>query len=191
MALYELEEMKASCVAAGRAPETLYKTGFTLGCVLRPGEDAGSPRARAQAGPLAVVLFHGVIEGTIKGADAAARSCRPRQRSTAGSTRRYEPADARYLRLHTGHLMFVRPEEERFLSAELIRMSTFTAERDELVERVRHAARRGLPAARRPARPRPRGRHGRLDGGLQPRLSAGRPPPGAASTGIPSVGVGW
>src|SRR5262249_8205813 len=67
MALYELEEMKASCAAAGRAPETLYKTGFTLGCVLRPGEDAGSPRARAQAGPLAVVLFHGVIEGTIKG----------------------------------------------------------------------------------------------------------------------------
>jgi hypothetical protein len=28
--------------------------------------------------------------------------------------------------------MFVRPEEERFLSEELIRMSTFTAGRDEL-----------------------------------------------------------
>jgi CTP synthase (UTP-ammonia lyase) len=33
--------------------------------------------------------------------------------------------------------MFVRPEEERFLSEELIRMSTFTAGRDELVDRVR------------------------------------------------------
>jgi 5,10-methylenetetrahydromethanopterin reductase len=49
----------------------------------------------------------------------------------------YEPPDARYLHLHTGHLMWVRPEEERFLSAELIRTSTFTAERDELVDRVR------------------------------------------------------
>src|SRR5262249_55548873 len=45
--------------------------------------------------------------------------------------------DGRYLRLHTGHLMFVRPEEERFLSEELIRLSTFTAGRDELVDRVR------------------------------------------------------
>jgi len=136
MALHELEEMKAACAAAGRAPETLYKTGFTLGCVLRPGEDAGSPRARAQAGPLAVVLFHGVIEGTIKGSILPAEL-----QAAAGEYRRlyetFDPPDARYLRLHTGHLMFVRPEEERFLSADLIRMATFTAERDELVDRVR------------------------------------------------------
>jgi 5,10-methylenetetrahydromethanopterin reductase len=136
MALYELEEMKASCAAAGRAPETLYKTGFTLGCVLRPGEDAGSPRARAQAGPLAVVLFHGVIEGRIKGTILPAEL-----QAAAEEYRRlyetFDPPDARYLRLHTGHLMFVRPEEERFLSDELIRLSTFTAGRDELVDRVR------------------------------------------------------
>ena len=89
-----------------------------------------------EAGPLAVVLFHGVIEGTIKGAVLPAEL-----QAAAEEYRRlyetFEPADARYLRLHTGHLMFVRPEEERFLSAELIRMSAFTAERDELVARVR------------------------------------------------------
>ncbi len=136
MALYELEEMKATCQAVGRAPERLYKTGFTLGCVLCPGEDANSPRARAQAGPLAVVLFHGVIEGTIKSAILP-----PALQAAADEYRKlhatYEPPDARYLRLHTGHLMFVRPEEERFLSDELIRMSTFTAGRDELVDRAR------------------------------------------------------
>jgi 5,10-methylenetetrahydromethanopterin reductase len=136
MALYELGEMKTACAAAGRAPETLYKTGFTVGCVLRPGESADSPRARAQAGPLALVLFHGAIEGAIKGAllppplQAAMDEYR-----TLHAT--YEPPDARYLRLHTGHLMFARPEEERFLSAELIRMATFTAGRDELIDRVR------------------------------------------------------
>jgi 5,10-methylenetetrahydromethanopterin reductase len=93
----------------------------------------GLPRARAQwplAGPV-----HGVTR-TIKGAVLPAEL-----QAAAEEYRRlyetFEPADARYLRLHTGHLMFVRPEEERFLSAELIRMSTFTAERDELVERVR------------------------------------------------------
>jgi alkanesulfonate monooxygenase SsuD/methylene tetrahydromethanopterin reductase-like flavin-dependent oxidoreductase (luciferase family) len=136
VALHELEEMKTACRAAGRAPESLYKTGFTLGCVLRPGEDPNGPRARAQAGPLAVVLFHGIMEGRI-----SADLLPPQLQAAAAEYRKvyetYEPPDARYLHLHTGHLMWVRPEEERFLSAELIRMSTFTAERDELVDRVR------------------------------------------------------
>jgi 5,10-methylenetetrahydromethanopterin reductase len=136
MALHDLEAMRAACAAVGRAPETLYKTGFTLGCVLGGGEAADSPRARAQAGPLAVVLFHGVVAGTIKRAILP-----PALQAAADEYQRlydtYDPPDARYLRLHTGHLMRVRPEEERFLSDELIRLSTFTAGRDELVDRVR------------------------------------------------------
>ena len=59
------------------------------------------------------------------------------QISSMGDYESYEPADARYLRLHTGHLMWVRPEEEPFLSGDLIRLSTFTGTRDELVDRVR------------------------------------------------------
>src|SRR5882672_615379 len=34
--LHEIAEMQAACLAAGRAPETLYTTAFTLGCVLAP-----------------------------------------------------------------------------------------------------------------------------------------------------------
>src|SRR3989475_6236520 len=64
-ALHEVEEMAAACRAAGRAPDGLYKTGFTLGCVLREGEDAGSRRARAQAGPLVPVMFHAFLERTV------------------------------------------------------------------------------------------------------------------------------
>src|SRR5438552_1569261 len=64
-ALHEVEEMGAACRAAGRTPASLYKTGFTLGCVLREGEDAASPRARAQAGPLVPVMFHAFLERTV------------------------------------------------------------------------------------------------------------------------------
>src|SRR5256886_6077254 len=64
-ALHEVAEIAAACRAAGRAPERLYKTGFTLGCVLRDGEDAASPRARAQAGPLVPVMFHAFLERTV------------------------------------------------------------------------------------------------------------------------------
>jgi 5,10-methylenetetrahydromethanopterin reductase len=40
--------------------------------------------------------------------------------------RRFEPANARYLQNHRGHLLFVRPEERPFVTAGLIRRTTFT-----------------------------------------------------------------
>ncbi|MFT5510294.1 MAG: 5,10-methylenetetrahydromethanopterin reductase [Hyphomicrobiaceae bacterium] len=49
---------------------------------------------------------------------------------------RYEPADARYLMNHRGHLMFVKPEERDFVTAELIRDTSFTATEAELKQRV-------------------------------------------------------
>src|SRR2546430_3337977 len=64
-ALHEVEEMGAACRAAGRTPASLYKTGFTLGCVLRDGEDAASPRARAQAGPPVPGLVPALLERTV------------------------------------------------------------------------------------------------------------------------------
>jgi 5,10-methylenetetrahydromethanopterin reductase len=136
MATYEVGAIADTCRAAGRDPATLYKTGFTLGCVLRPGEDATSARVRAQAGPLVAVLFHGLIEGTIKESrlspDVQAALAEYRKVHAA-----YEPADARYLRLHAGHLMRIRPEEERFVTPDLIQGATFTAEPEALRDRIR------------------------------------------------------
>jgi 5,10-methylenetetrahydromethanopterin reductase len=135
MALYEIGAMDDACRAAGRKPETLYKTAFTLGCVLRDGEEAGSARARAQAGPLVTVLFHALVEDSIKASrlppDLEAAFAEYRNVHAA-----YEPADARYLQLHTGHLMWVRPEEERFVTPELIRSGTFTGTAPELRDRI-------------------------------------------------------
>ena len=142
MAVHEVDAIMASCDGVGRKRDSLYKTGFTLGCVLHDGEDAGSARARAQAGPLAAVLFHGLIEGTIEPALLP-----PELQAALADYRRvyetYEPTDARYLQLHRGHLMWVRPEEERFVTPELIRMATFTGTRDELRDRVRALAAAG------------------------------------------------
>jgi 5,10-methylenetetrahydromethanopterin reductase len=48
----------------------------------------------------------------------------------------YEPPDARYLTNHRGHFVFVKPEERKFVTAQLIRRSTFTATEQALKERV-------------------------------------------------------
>src|SRR5262249_36212974 len=52
------------------------------------------------------------------------------------TARRFEPPDARYLMNHRGHLVFVKPEERRFVTATLIRETTFTATEGVLKERV-------------------------------------------------------
>ena len=95
------------------------------------GEPADSPRAKAQAGP--------------RGGD---RAFMPTRRPTSSARlfpvppplqarfdayrevyRKYQPADARYLQNHRGHLMFLRPEEQEFITAPVIRGLTFTGTR--------------------------------------------------------------
>jgi 5,10-methylenetetrahydromethanopterin reductase len=50
--------------------------------------------------------------------------------------RGFEPKDAPYLQNHRGHLMFVKPEEKRFVTAELIRSTSFTASEAEIKQRI-------------------------------------------------------
>jgi alkanesulfonate monooxygenase SsuD/methylene tetrahydromethanopterin reductase-like flavin-dependent oxidoreductase (luciferase family) len=128
-------EMAEACRAAGRDPASLYKTACVMGCVLAEGEGSDSPRARAQAGPFALTFFHSIMDGSL-------RLRIPSSLATAVAEYRavyeaYEPADARYLQLHRGHFMFPRPDEQRFLTAELLRDLTFTATAGELRERIR------------------------------------------------------
>ena len=49
LAVLAAQEMSSACRDVGRNPDTLYKTAFTLGCVLADSEPADGPRARAQA----------------------------------------------------------------------------------------------------------------------------------------------
>jgi hypothetical protein len=130
--------MEDSCRAVGRDPATLYKTAFTMGCVLASGEPADGPRARAQAGPLALSFFHGVMDGSLRARVPEALA--PAVAEYRRLYESFEPTHARYLTLHKGHFIRPRPEEERFLTAALVRDLTSTGTADELVERVRGLA---------------------------------------------------
>ena len=50
--------------------------------------------------------------------------------------RHFEPEDAPYLQNHRGHLLFVKPEERPFVTANLIRQTTFTAPEAVLRDRI-------------------------------------------------------
>jgi 5,10-methylenetetrahydromethanopterin reductase len=134
-----VEAMRAAWQAAGVDPGSRIATAFTGGCVLKNGEACDSPRARAQAGPHAMVALHNLVEAAEfgnmgRGVPPALAPLLERYREIY---LKYEPADARYLSNHRGHLMFLRPEEHEVCTADLIRTVTFTDTKAALQDHIR------------------------------------------------------
>jgi 5,10-methylenetetrahydromethanopterin reductase len=141
-----LDEMRAAWRAAGREQQTLAAVVLTGGAILEDGEPADSPRAVAQAGPRAAMLLHRAVDEALLGLPTSAPVPRGIAAAVTGYievARRFEPSDAPYLMNHRGHLMFVKPEERPFVTAELIRLTTFTATEKELKERIAALAEAG------------------------------------------------
>lgn len=147
-------EMNGLYRAVGRDPTTYRKTFFIWGSVLREGEAYDSPRVKAESGPFAVQVLHAMMEAQDRGAAAGIGSDEGNDDSAGSPASRlaaeyrqlydsYEPSDARYLALHRGHLLFVRPDEERFVTGELIRATTVTGTAPELRDRIRRLAAAG------------------------------------------------
>ncbi len=131
--------MRDSWAKAGNEPADLSAVAFALGCVLQPGEAADSDRAMAQAGPRAAVLLHRAADEALAGLPNTSPVPPELVDPVAGYValaKTFEPADARYLANHRGHLMAVKPIERPFVTAEMIRRTTFTATEAELRDRI-------------------------------------------------------
>jgi hypothetical protein len=76
----------------------------------------------ALAGFLNTTLVPPAVADTVAGYVAIARNFRPQ--------------GAHYLENHRGHLMFVKPEERPFITADLIRLTTITATQNEIKDRI-------------------------------------------------------
>jgi len=138
-ALAQLANVQTTWQSAGRAPSDLYATAWTCGCVLAEGETADSERAVAQAGPRAAVALHRAADEDLEGWQNTSpwpSELEAEMRGYIDVARGFAPPDARYLTNHRGHFVFVKPEERRFVTAELIRRFTFTATERDLKQRV-------------------------------------------------------
>ncbi len=133
-----LGAMRAIWTQAGRSADTLNAVAWAGGAVLEPGEKADSPRAIAQAGPRAATLLHRAADAALGGYPAAPLPAEFAD-AVAGyveMARLYGPQGAHYLENHRGHLMFVRDDERKFLSSDLIKAATWTATAPELIQRI-------------------------------------------------------
>ena len=135
----DLADMQAAWQKHGHNSKGLYSVVGTGGCVLDEGEAADSPRARKQAGPYAAIAFHNLVEQDQFGSIFPVGPHFPFQAQLDAYRKvyeKYEPADARYLSNHRGHLMFTRPEETH-ITGDVIRGLSLTGTRAELIERLR------------------------------------------------------
>jgi alkanesulfonate monooxygenase SsuD/methylene tetrahydromethanopterin reductase-like flavin-dependent oxidoreductase (luciferase family) len=134
-----LREMRSRREAAGHSPDALDAVVLTGGAILEEGEPADSPRAIAQAGPRAAMLLHRAADQALAGFPNTTPVPPSIADTVAGYVelaRQFRPQGAHYLENHRGHLMFVKPAERPFVTAELIRLTTFTAPEKELKDRI-------------------------------------------------------
>lgn len=139
VAIQALGAMQQAWKDAGHELGDLSATVFAVGCVLAEGEPCVSERAMAQAGPRAAVALHRAADEALAGLPNASGIPAAAAKAIQGYVelaRTFEPADAPYLTNHRGHLMFLKPEERPFVTAELIRDTTFTATEAELKRRI-------------------------------------------------------
>src|SRR6476469_2132833 len=133
----EVEAMRDAWSKAGHATGDLQATAFALGCVLKDGEPADSERAMAQAGPRAAVMLHRAADERLAGLKpGVAMLSTPEIEGYVELARGFRPEDARYLENHRGHLMFVKPEEKKFVTAKMIAETSFTATEAEIKTRI-------------------------------------------------------
>jgi 5,10-methylenetetrahydromethanopterin reductase len=134
-----MQAMRKSWQDAGQDTADLTAVAFALGCVLAPGEALDSPRAMAQAGPRAAVLLHRAADEALSGlpnTSAIPPSVAEPVAAYVEMAKGFEPADARYLENHRGHLMAVKERERPFVTAEMIRRTTFTGTEPDLLDRI-------------------------------------------------------
>jgi 5,10-methylenetetrahydromethanopterin reductase len=140
-----LAVVEKGAAKAGRTVEGLPTVALTTGCVLRPGESVTSPRVIERVGPLAVVALHALWERSAVAADLPA----PLQEIYGRYDKEYvarmkTPADRRYLEVHEGHLIYLKPGEERYVNEALIRGFSLTGTGEEVIARLKALEAAGL-----------------------------------------------
>ncbi len=142
-----LQEMQTAWKLAGRSSDDLQAVAWIGGAVLEEGEPVDGPRGMALAGPRAAMLLHRAADTVLAG-HPAPQAMRPEFAASAEAyvahARSFAPANAYYLTNHRGHLMFVRPDERPFITAEMIRGTSFIGTAADLIRRVGALAEAGF-----------------------------------------------
>ena len=122
---------------------TFPMTTLTTALVLHPGESLDSERVRRQTGAFAIASLHYSYEQVQQFGRRPPEFLSDIWGEYVAEVER-TPIERRHLRTHLGHNCWVVPEEERFITPELIERTCLVGTRDELRAKVAELERSGL-----------------------------------------------
>lgn len=133
-----LAQVQRGADTVGRQASALPNTMLTTSCVLQPGESAVAPRVLERVGPFALVALHALWERSAVAADLPPALQQLYQRyETEYVAGLRTPADRRYLEIHEGHLIYMKPGEEKYLDETLIRGFSLTGTGEDIIARLK------------------------------------------------------
>ena len=133
-----LAKVEHGATKTGRALRDFPAVALSTGCVLRPGESATSPRVIARVGPFVTVALHALWEQSTVARDLPASLQQLYDRYNNEYVAKLKtPADRRYLEVHEGHLIYLKPGEEQYVTESLIRGFSLTGTGEEIIARLK------------------------------------------------------
>lgn len=141
--IWHMIETGAEAVGRTIDRERFYTTALTSMVVLDEGEAIDSPRVKGECGAMAMAAVHYAY-------DQYRNFGHQPPNALAGIWDDYTalleetPAERRHQRIHAGHNCWVLPEEEQFLTAEVLQASNMIGTADALIEQLQGLAAAGL-----------------------------------------------
>jgi alkanesulfonate monooxygenase SsuD/methylene tetrahydromethanopterin reductase-like flavin-dependent oxidoreductase (luciferase family) len=139
------QQIESGAREAGRqiSRDTFPTTALTTIVVLDEGEAVDSPRVKSECGAMAMASVHYAYDQWRNFGHQPPGGYRGIWQAYTALLEQY-PEDRRHQRIHAGHNCWVLPEEEQFLTPEVLTSSAMIGTRDVLLSRLRELERAGL-----------------------------------------------
>ena len=122
---------------------TFYTTALTTVVVLDPGEAVDSDRVKAECGAMAMAAIHYSYEQVRNFGRQPSGALKYVWEDYKNMIESF-PADVIHQRIHAGHNCYVIPEEERFLTPEVLQASAVIGTRDQIIDQFSALSEAGL-----------------------------------------------
>ncbi len=134
----KLAAVRQAGAAVGRRLDGFPTAVLTASCVLRRGESLASPRVVEWMGPWAAVVLHAIWErSVVVGEPTGPLKDLYTRYHDEYVEKMKTPPDRRYQEVHEGHMFYLKPGEERYITEGLIGATTLVGTGEEIIARLK------------------------------------------------------
>ena len=142
-----LARINQAAHGSGRQGRVRAAVALASACVLRPGEALTSPRVLSRVGPHSAVALHPYWQ---PGEIPLSKFGTPKLQPLVEKYHRdylmkmKTPLEKRFQEIHWGHLIFLKPGEDKYMTEDLIREMSLTGSAAEIIERIKALEQAGI-----------------------------------------------